>query len=238
MNHYRRFLVLATLIAGLSYSGQAAAEKAGFVGMQIQGMSPKIAEAMGRNTPDGVLVRDVALGGPADKAGFQRGDLIVEFAGTTVTAFEDLVSGAKKLKVSDKAKAKVIRHGASVELTLVAGSWPQAWRVTKNSFATVGPAGITLASLSEKIRKRFGLRWGSTGVVVTIIDDLIAPNLDLKQGDIIYQINQQPVWKPLEASSILMNIQKAQKKTALLLVEGTDGFRFVILPLQPAKVGQ
>ena len=229
----RLVFVFTFLGVTLGVSGSASAEKAGFVGMQIQGMSQKIADALERETPDGVLVRDVALGGPADKAGFKRGDLIVEFAGRKIASFDDLVAGAKKLKTNDSAKARVIRHGATVDLILVAGAWPKAWRITKNSFATVSAAGITLASLTPKIRSRFGLRWGSTGVVVTIIDELVAPKIDLRRGELIHQINQEPVWDPRKASSIMVRAQKNQKKTVLLLVEGTDGFRFVILPLVP-----
>jgi len=238
MIYRRQLLVLTFLFAALSFSGTAAADAAGFVGMQVQGMSAKIADAMGRTTPEGVLVRDVALGGPADKAGFQRGDLIIEFAGKKITTFEDLVGGVKKLKPKDSAKAQVIRHGKNLKLTIVVDKWPRAWRVTKNSFATIGSAGLTLASLTEKIRKRFGLRWGSTGVVVTIIDELVAPKVDLKRGEIIHQINQEPVWEPRRASSIISKNLKAQKKTALLLVEGMDGFRFVILPLQPLQASR
>ena len=46
-----------------------AAAESGFTGMQIQGMSQQTASALGLKSTDGVLVRDVALGGPADKAG-------------------------------------------------------------------------------------------------------------------------------------------------------------------------
>jgi len=237
MMRCRSFVFAALLATVLFVSPGHAAEKAGFVGMQIQGMSAQIAEAMGRATPEGVLVRDVALGGPADKAGFKRGDLIVQFSGKTVKTFEDLVGEVKKLKADDSAEVKVVRHTGEVELTLVTEKWPKSWRISKNSFATIGAAGLTLASLTEKVRKRFGLRWGSTGVVVTIIDASVAPKIDLKRGELIHQINQEPVWEPRKASGLIFKALNAQKKTVLLLVEGVDGFRYVILPLAMGSKG-
>jgi len=220
-------------IGGVFFPGSNgwASDGGGFVGMQIQGMSAKLAEALGRPSVDGVLVRDVALGGPAAKAGFRRGDLIIEFSGKAIKKFEDLVVEAKKLKPEDVAKALVVRHTGEVQLSLEAGVWPASWRISKNSFATVGAAGITLASLSEKIRSRFNLRWGATGVVVTIIDEATAPKIDLKRGELIHQINQEPVWEPRRASAIIYQAVNSQKKTVLLLVEGVDGFRYVILPV-------
>ena len=55
------------------------AEEAAFVGMQVQGISKSVARALGYNNGQGVLVRDVYLGGPANKGGIQRGDLILKF---------------------------------------------------------------------------------------------------------------------------------------------------------------
>lgn len=231
MTNLSLFFHAAVLGIFLSGANSWASEKAGFVGMQIQGMSEKLAEALGRPSADGVLVRDVALGGPAAKAGFQRGDLIIEFSGKPIKRFEDLVAEAKKLKPEDVAKALVVRHTGKIELSLEAGVWPASWRISKNSFATVGAAGITLASLSDKIRSRFNLRWGSTGVVVTIIDEATAPKIDLKRGELIHQINQEPVWEPRRASAIIYQAVNSKKKTVLLLVEGVDGFRYVILPV-------
>jgi len=148
-----------------------------------------------------------------------------------------LVGEVKKLKADDAAEVRVIRHGGEVQLTLVAGKWPKSWQITKNSFAAIGAAGLTLASLTEQVRKRFGLRWGSTGVVVTIIDASVASKIDLKRGELIHQINQEPVWEPRKASGLIFKALNVQKKTVLLLVEGVDGFRYVILPLTLGEEG-
>ncbi len=84
---------LLAVAALAALPGPAVAES-GFSGMHVQGMSLNIAKALGRKTADGVLVRDVALGGPADQAGIKRGDLIVEYAGQKIDTFKRLVKVA------------------------------------------------------------------------------------------------------------------------------------------------
>ena len=59
-----------------------------FIGMQVQGISEKAALAFKAENIEGVLVRDVALNGPANLAGIHRGDIIIQFAGIKVDNFD------------------------------------------------------------------------------------------------------------------------------------------------------
>jgi serine protease Do len=83
-------------------------DEPGFVGMQVQGMSDEIAAVLGLPQAHGVLVRDVALGGPSDRAGFRRGDLIVEFDGRPIDSFETML----KVVGETKARHHRRRHAA------------------------------------------------------------------------------------------------------------------------------
>ncbi|MBT6093921.1 MAG: PDZ domain-containing protein [Rhodospirillaceae bacterium] len=87
----------------------ASAAEFGFSGMHVQGMKPAIAQALGMKKAEGVLVRDVALGGPADKAGVLRGDLILEFDGVEIDTFKRLVGVVTKTKPGQKVKLEVSR---------------------------------------------------------------------------------------------------------------------------------
>ena len=211
-----------------------------FLGMQIQGMAPEAAAALGRSNTRGVMVRDVGLGTPANKAGLQRGDLIVEFAGKDVDSFETMLAIAGSLKAGQSAELIVIRRGREKELVLKAEKWPSAWNVPKDAFAIVPDIGITLSAISPKVRERFGLRWGTTGVVVTLIDEekvkALDRLMDLKRGEVIIQINQKPVWRPDQVMNAYEEAQSAGREALLLLVEGSEGgarngFRFSLLPV-------
>ena len=214
----------------------AAADKAAFVGMQIQGVEPVIAEALGLEQARGVLIRDVALSGPSDRAGFERGDLILEFAGKDIDTFKRLVSIVTRLKAGSKVPVTVLRRGKEIELTLETGSWPQGWRIGKDSFFTIPQVGVTLAAATQKVRKQFGLRWGSVGVVVTLVDQEKAKGTDLKRGELVVQIDQESVWTPRQVAAKYAEAKAKGRKTLLLLVEGSEGirngFRFSLLPVR------
>ncbi len=223
--------VLAALVVALGAPPRAMAEAA-FVGMQVQGITPVVAAALGLKGVGGILVRDVALGGPSAEAGFLRGDLIVRFAGREMDTFETLVAVVKGLKAGQSVKATVRRNGAKVELTMKTGVWHPSWRIANGAFANLPSVGLTLAALTKKTRDVFSLRWGSTGVVITLIDPEKSTDMDLQRGELILQVNQDTVWLP---EQVLAKYRQAKEKgltKILLLVEGTSGYRFSLLPVR------
>lgn len=224
-------LSMPVVVAFFSFASTGAAES-GFIGMQVQGMSPAIAEALGLSRTRGVLVRDVALGGPADKAGFRRGDIILSFAGKDIETFEHLVEVVRAIKAGQELTATVRRRGKQAKLALKAGKWLQPWLISKDSFITIAETGLTLSALTQKVRKRFGLRWGSTGVVTTFVDPKKAEGIDLRRGELILQVNQEDVWKPKQVAAKYRQAKDNGKKFLILLVEGVNGFRFSLLKVK------
>lgn len=229
----RRFFALL-LMTGLVFASasSALAAEAAFVGMQVQGVSKTVAAAFGIDKPEGVLVRDVALGGPANKSGIHRGDMIVSFAGTEIDTFEKLVVKVRELQAGDSVDLTVMRQGKPVKLTMKTGKWTPAWRVNKGIFASIPTVGLTLTALTPKVRDRFGIRWGSTGIVITLIDPEKAANLDLQRGELIHQVNQKPIWDPNDLVKMYKAAKAQGKKSLLMLVEGSNGFRFSILKVK------
>lgn len=224
---HRLALVLA---AGLVLARPVMAEP-GFIGLQIQGMSPGIAEALGLTLSDGAMVRDVALGSPADRAGLRRGDLILRFNGKSVDTFEKMTALASTVSAGGNAQLKVRRVSGEVDLTLTATPWPEGRKVDRGASASLDYLGITMAALTEKVRDRLGLRWGTTGVVVTLVDPDKEGKLGVKRGELILQVNQREVWHPQQVADAYERAKSDNRASVLLLVEGADGFRFVLLPV-------
>jgi len=205
--------------------------ESGFTGMQIQGMSNKIAHALNRDNLDGILVRDVALGGPADQAGIKRGDLILKYVGKKITSFKQMVGVAQSTKPGQKVEVAVIREGKPRTLTMTLGSWEKKWRVTNTAVGAIAPLGLTMASLTPKMRKGLDLRWSSHGVVVTLVDEKFE-FMELVRGDLIIQVNQHPVWQPKQVVKFYNAAKKAKRKNLLLLVERVNGFQYMSLPVK------
>lgn len=221
---------------GAQSSSSSAKGGRGFTGMQIQGMTPQASKALGQTKPHGVLVRDVGLGSPADKAGIRRGDLIVKFDGEDIDTFNTLIARAGKLQAGDKASVVVRRDGNEKALTLYAGAWPESLKIKQASEAQFKSLGISFASITKKVREGFGLRWGTTGVVVTKIDKELDKNIGLKPGEVILQVNQKDVWDPQQVIDEVRKARAANRQSVLLLVEGAEpgrnGFRFTLLPIR------
>ena len=231
-NPLRALFAALAVTGGVLFPVAAQSAEAAFIGMHVQGMPPEASHALGLKSPNGVLVRDVALGGPSAKAKFLRGDVIVRLADQNIDTFDKLLSIVGGLEAGQKVKATVLRAGAKVVLDLETGKWPEGRRIDKGGFGSIPEVGLTVASLTKKVRKTFGLRWGSNGVVISLVNKEKAKDMDLRCGELIVQVNQNNVWQPRQLMAKFQEAKKNGLKHLLLLVEGVNGFRFSLLPVR------
>jgi len=203
--------------------------------MYLQGIDGRIATALGLEQPKGVLIRDIALGEPADKAGLQRGDLIVGYAGEDIETFKQLVELASKTKPGQEIEVEVLRRGRNKTFTMKLGKRSAPWNVTKGEISNLPEVGLTLSSITPKIRKRFNVRWGALGVLVTLIDPEMALKMPLSRGDIIVQVGQRAVWAPKQVESHYRRAQKDGHESLLILIERMGEFQFMLLPVKKSS---
>ena len=220
---------LALIWMSMAFSVQA---ESGFVGMQIQGIDAKAAKALGLKSVAGVLIKDVAIGEAGAISGFRRGDLITSFAGKKIRNFQDLVDGVVKTKPGQKIAVVVSRQGKTLNLILNTGKRPKSWKITKGAFRNYNDLGFTVAAITEKIRQRFKLRWGTIGLVITLVDEKSEVANGLKSGDVIVSANMRDVWHPNHLTKQINDVKSAGRKGMLIMVESASGFRYSILPLK------
>jgi len=91
------------------------------LGMRVTPLTPEIARELGAESDQGVVVAAVTPGGPADKAGVRRGDLVLEINRKSVTRVEDMVSVVKGLKTGDMALLRVRRGPGAVFVAVKVG---------------------------------------------------------------------------------------------------------------------
>ena len=103
--------------------------------------------------------------------------------------------------------------------------------MTDTAIASLPQAGLTLATLTRKLRKGLGLRWSSLGVLVTLVDP-DRTDIGLRRGDLITQVNQETVWEPAQVVAKYKEAKKEGRKELLLLVERVNGFYFMPLPVK------
>ncbi|MBI2087149.1 MAG: Do family serine endopeptidase [Deltaproteobacteria bacterium] len=93
----------------------------GWLGMVIQGITPQIAESLGLDKPRGALVAEIAKDGPANRAGVQVGDVIVEFDGKEIKRSNDLPLIVARTSVGKKVRLKIQRDGKELILHVTVG---------------------------------------------------------------------------------------------------------------------
>lgn len=227
----RRFIAMAVFATVFVSSSPVLSAERGFMGMQVQGISARIAAALGVENSSGVLIKDISIDGPASNAGLMRGDLIVSMQGKEIDTFERLLQISGKWNAGDTIDVIVWRAGRKETINMKLASWPASWLVSDNAFAAQPDLGLTLAALTPKLRDRLGIRWGSTGLLVTVSDDQFAGVTPLRRGDVVTQINQKPVWKPDQFLKAYAEAKKSSSANLLMLVERADGFKYMLQPV-------
>ncbi len=206
----------------------------GWLGVQIQPVTAEIAQSFGLAKPAGALIAGISADGPAARAGFARGDVILAVNGRDIERMRDLPLVVAETPIGQSAAVTVWRNDSKVSLHPVIGEMPAGPQIAEISPASLHPdqaklgAGLTLAPLTRQSRRRLRVGAAVTGVVVTAIgDDSPFAGLDLEPGDVIETVNQQPVASPQDAYAKLDNAAAFRDKSVLLLINRHGSNRFL-----------
>jgi serine protease Do len=203
----------------------------GWIGVQIQTVTPDIADSMGLKQPSGALVSEPQKDSPAAKAGIASGDVITSVNGEPVKDARDLARKIGTMSPGTTVKLGTIHQGSDKTLTLTLGTLPAEKQATnepshEDSGSEVPKLGLTLAP-SSKVSGA-----GGSGVVVTAVEDGgVAADNGLQVGDVILDVGGKPVSTPADVRQGLADARSSGKHTVLFRVKSNDGTKFVALPL-------
>ncbi len=209
----------------------------GWLGVQIQEISPAIAKSLDLPNEHGALVADVTKGGPAEKAGIRQGDVIESFGGQEIVKLRDLTRVVAETPVGRTAKVKVWRKGHESTLEPVIEEQPANMDLVASSGggeeqqpappSRASALGLKLAPLTPELRKQLKVPSGVKGVVISqITDSSPLADIDLQAGDVLVSVNQEPVTSPKEAVAKLKAAQFSADKSVLLQINrhGVNAF--------------
>ena len=201
----------------------------GWIGVEIQQVTPDLADNLGLKDTAGALVAEAQKGSPAAAAGVKSGDVITAVDGETVADPHDLARRIAALGPKQTAKLSVVRDGSPTTIDVTLGTMPNektASAETRNSDSDTND-NSAIAKLGLTLRAAHG----QAGVIVTDVDpDGAAAEKGLKQGDVILEVAGKPVSKPSEVADAVTAAKSDGKKSVLMHIKSGDGVRFVTLP--------
>jgi serine protease Do len=166
----------------------------GWLGVSIQDVSEEIAHAMELNEPTGALVGDVVPDGPADKAGVQPGDLIVEIDGKPVGNSAQLRYQIASTDPDASVTLGILRDGQKQSLRVTLVEMPAEYAQTTAPGGMSETLGFSVATLTRELADRYGIDPELNGAVVTAIDaQSQASQAGLREGDLIRAVDRQRV---------------------------------------------
>jgi serine protease Do len=174
----------------------------GYLGVNMQTLTPDLAKEFNVPVPDGVLIGGVMPGTPAEKAGIKELDVITEFGGKKITDSRQLRLAVMQTPAQTKVTLKIFRGGAAKTLTATlaeAADDSQMAKISNDSSSSnkiAGDAlqGMTVTNLTSSLRRQFRVSGRVQGAIITAVDiDSPAADAGLSAGDVIIEINHQPV---------------------------------------------
>ncbi len=178
-----------------------------YLGIYPQDVTPAMAKAFGQKDSQGTVVGDVSPNSPAQKAGIQRGDIILQINDKPVTDSNQLRMSVSMMQPGTELKLKILRNGAERDETVKLAEMPtESAKVESNDQEGGSKAleGVEVTNLNAGIAKELGISSATKGVVVTDIDPATKmADSGLQKGDLIQEVNHQPVGNVSEFQSAL-----------------------------------
>jgi serine protease Do len=204
----------------------------GWLGVVIQRITPELAKEFELESDQGALVSKVMPGGPAAKAGIERGDVIVEFDAHPIADWNELPRQVAQTQVDRKVEVVLVRGGKRKTVEAVVGRLeePEAEVVAKAGPAGASAFGLRVQDVTPELAEQLGLE-EPTGVVVTAVaSGSPAEEAGLRRGDVILEVDRYEVKNSAELQE---RLEEADEGT-LLLVKRGDATLFMPLKRAPS----
>ena len=223
---------------GLEINVNKLEKKLAWLGSEIRNINDTISKELGLASTDGVLINNVTAGSPADKAGLQRGDVILAFNGTQMNDSFQIQEQILKYEPGDRVKLLVDKADGGKRIVYLklgvkpAGDKPSTdaniKKVASTSGATATPRlptpwGISVSPLTQDLREQFSIPSSEQGIViVTVVKNSLADAQGLEVGDVIESINKTPT---PNLQSFYLALEK-QEGILMDIYSPDDGKRF------------
>lgn len=207
----------------------------GYIGASVQALTPELADAMKlKGQPTGALVGEVTPKSPSEKAGMKSGDVITAVNGKKITDARELRLMIGSMAPGTKVQLEVNREGQSKIINVELGEMP-AGQAAEGAEATPEESaqpekttvfgGVAVADITDDIRTALNLSKDIKGAVIAEIDaDSPAAKAGLREGDVIQEVNKQPVKSARDLVAISKRLKPNEKILIRVWSQGRSGY--------------
>jgi len=199
----------------------------GWLGVMIQKVTPELAKQFGLEKPEGALVAKVLEDSPAEKAGIQREDIIIEFDQKKVNKMSELPRIVANTTVGKGVEVKLLRQGKKKIVDVVVGELKEEKVAKAERLSTEKELGLTVQELTPEIAKHLGIPERSGVLVSEVKAGSPAQRAGIRRGDVIKEIDRQPI-EDLQGYEREMARLK-EKGDILILVQREENTFFVVV---------
>jgi serine protease Do len=207
----------------------------GYIGASVQTLTPELAEAMKlKGQPTGALVGEIAPKTPSEKAGMKTGDVITAVNGKKISDARELRLMIGSMAPGSKAQIEVNREGQTktldVELAeMPVGATEEGPETSPEEGAqpekTTVFGGVAVADVTDDVRSALNLSKEVQGAVIAEIDaDSPAGKAGLREGDVIQEVNKQPVKNAKDLVAISKKLKANEKILLRVYSQGRSGY--------------
>ncbi|MEM9838477.1 MAG: Do family serine endopeptidase [Pseudomonadota bacterium] len=212
----------------------------GFLGVRVRDTEPQILAAVGLEGRTGALIADVNEDSPAEKAGLEAGDIVIEIEGQEIVSSTDLTRKVGAYPPGQKVKIKAFRDGRERNFTV---KLDERDVVNVASAATPSVAdedeaevterlGVSFRSLDNASRRRFGVEDDVEGVLISDVErDSEAAAAGIRPGMVVMEADNQKVTSPRDIEKAVEAAKKRDRGAILLRVQTSQGLDFRALPI-------
>jgi serine protease Do len=208
--------------------------KRGYLGVEIQPITPDIAASLGLPKAEGAIIARVMPDSAAAKAGIRSADVVMDVDGKPITSPRELSRAIASLPPGKETSLKIWREGKSLTVSVKLDT-------LSGSGSRTNKPGQEGESVFEDLKKLGLLRLSPSrnqeGVMILAIKDgSVAEERGLKAGDVILEMSNKKIQTVSELESLFKETRQSGKKSILLKVKGQDGAqRFIGLPVEAPK---
>ncbi len=200
----------------------------GWLGVEIQEVTPDLAQSFNLPKPEGALVANVEKDSPAGKAGIQRGDIVIEFNGTPLQDEHQLPELVAQTPIGSSAQVVVIRNGKRITLKTKVGELKEEQLASAKGEEPGSNWGLQVQSITPDIEKELNLS-STRGVVVRGVQpDSPAADAGIQPGDVVLEVNHSKV-NSVDDFLSAAKMAKKDKKSALLLVQRGNASMYTVI---------